>query len=354
MKSGKDDARYIFLDYLRALAAWLVAWDHLATVFPGWRERVYAPAEFVRQHFTGPLGIIQDFGWFGVAVFFLISGFIISDRARVESLPEFLLKRILRIYPMLIVTVLVALWLTPPEKPASLQDIFLNFTLANYLIHPQIVLVGVAWTLIIEVVFYAVTAATQFLRLSPHRIALNLAFVVAVVWNRAAFGASFHLFAVVCSYLPVLVMGQVVYWWLERKALNTFAGLAYLGAAYVTFVWATRLIQPNFLAVDNSYPISVAYAFLLFVVFLRVKLKPQWSVRLLSDTSYSFYLLHGLVGAVVIARTIGKMPLTISIALGAVASLLAAIVAQKLVEAPTQKLARRLSQPFRLKQKPPA
>ena len=41
---------------------------------------------------AAPLGIIQDFGWFGVALFFLISGFIISDRAAAESTRTFVIS----------------------------------------------------------------------------------------------------------------------------------------------------------------------------------------------------------------------------------------------------------------------
>ena len=57
MASGKDSDRYIFLVYLRAAAAWLVVWDHLTTIIPGWANKVYAPAEWVRHNVTGPLGI---------------------------------------------------------------------------------------------------------------------------------------------------------------------------------------------------------------------------------------------------------------------------------------------------------
>jgi peptidoglycan/LPS O-acetylase OafA/YrhL len=37
MTGGNDSGgRYALLDYLRGAAAWLVVWDHLATIMPGW------------------------------------------------------------------------------------------------------------------------------------------------------------------------------------------------------------------------------------------------------------------------------------------------------------------------------
>jgi peptidoglycan/LPS O-acetylase OafA/YrhL len=335
--------RYVFLDYLRAIAAWLVVWDHLANIFPQGQGLAFAPAEWVRRNVTGPLGIIQDFGWFGVALFFLISGFIISDRARVEGVFKFVIRRVLRIYPMLAVPIALSCLLVVAKDQVTVRNLLLNLTLANYLIVPQVVLVGVAWTLIIEVVFYALTAATQFARGSPHRIAFNLAVVLLTIWQRGAFGPSFGLFATVASYLPILVMGQTIYWWLAKGRLSAFWGLAYLAAAWGIFLLGLRAIQPGFLPVTNSYVISLAYALLLFVAMLRMPLPELRLVRFLSDTSYSIYLLHGIVGWVVFLALVKRTPLPLAILLAAAASLAAAFATYRLVERPTQRLGRYLT-----------
>src|SRR5579859_2977962 len=237
-------SRYVFLDYLRALAAWLVVWDHFGNIMPRGLGHVFGPAEWVRHNITGPLGIIQDFGWFGVALFFLISGFIISDRARVESVYVFAVRRVLRIYPMLAVAVLLSAAFVAARTDVNPSAVLLNLTLANYVIYPQVVLLGVAWTLIIEMIFYGLTAATQFARGSPHRIAFNLAATALVIWKRGAFGLDFGLFATATAYLPVLVMGQTVYWWMARRRLSAAWGLAYLAAAAAVFLWGLRAMQP--------------------------------------------------------------------------------------------------------------
>jgi peptidoglycan/LPS O-acetylase OafA/YrhL len=344
---GAADDRYIFLDYLRAAAAWLVVWDHLANIMPGWGGWIFLPARWIRHNVSEPLGIIQDFGWFGVALFFLISGFIISDRASVEGAAEFTVKRLLRIYPMLAVTVCLSAAFVVAKDQVTVRNVLLNLTLANYLVVPQVVLVGVAWTLVIEMVFYALTAATQFARGSPHRIAFNLLFIALVIWRRGAFGPSFLWLAVWVAYLPVLVMGQTIYWWLAKRRLSAPWGLAYLAAAFGLFLLGVRTMQPSFLPATNSYPISVAYAVLLFIVMMRIRLPERRAVRFLSDTSYSLYLLHGIFGWMILAALIGKAPLGLVVLLAAGASLATAYVAQRVVETPVNRLARRLSRGWR-------
>jgi peptidoglycan/LPS O-acetylase OafA/YrhL len=344
MIAGQEtDGRYVFLDYLRALAAWLVVWDHLANDLLHNLGKTFRPAELIHNNFTVPFGVIQDFGWFGVALFFLISGFIISDRAAVESTRKFVLRRILRIYPMLAVAVVLSAAFLAPKAQVTVPNILLNLTLANYLMVPQVILVGVAWTLVIEVTFYLLTAVTQFAKGSPHRIAFNLAVVALVVWKARAFGPQFFLFAAAASYLPILTMGQTIYWWLARRRLSAPFGLAYLSVAYVVFLWGLRSMQPGFLAPDNSYLVSVGYALLLFVALLHMRLPERRIVRFLSDTSYSMYLLHGIVGFLVLSALVNRTPLFVAIGLAGAASLAGSYVTYRLVEKPSQRLARRLT-----------
>ena len=342
-QDGETASRYVFLDYLRAAAAWLVVWDHLATIMPGWSGLVFAPAQWTRDNITGPLGIIQDFGWFGVALFFLISGFIISDRARVETTFEFVVRRVLRIYPMLGVAVLLSAAFVATRSDVTLRNVLLNLTLANYLLVPQVVLLGVAWTLIIEMIFYALTAVTQFARESPHRIAISLVFAALAIWKRGIFGGAFLPLAVYVAYLPVLAMGQTVYWWLGQKRLSGRWGVAYLGAAYGVFLFGVRKIHPELASASNSYLISVAYALLGFIALMHVRLPARRIVRFLSDTSYSVYLLHGIVGFLILKAMLHRAPLWLAILAAAAGSLAAAYLAYRLVERPSQRLGRHLT-----------
>jgi peptidoglycan/LPS O-acetylase OafA/YrhL len=130
--------------------------------------------------------------------------------------------------------------------------------------------------------------------------------------------------------------------------LSAAWGLAYLLAAYGVFVWGLTKIQPAFLTASNSYLVSVAYALLLFVVLLRARLPERRLIRLLSDTSYSMYLRHGIVGWLVLVALVNRAPLAVAILLATLASLAASLVTHRLVELPTQRLGRRLTHGRRL------
>ncbi len=95
------NGRFVFLDYLRALAAWAVVWNHMLATWPEQRGIHPLVVTAVRAWITQPPGVIQDFGWMAVAVFFLISGFIITHVAAREGVMEFLIKRLFRVFPLL-------------------------------------------------------------------------------------------------------------------------------------------------------------------------------------------------------------------------------------------------------------
>lgn len=99
---------FFFLDFLRAGAAWLVVYSHIIAEYPKQNGLSLPFVEKVDAYINVPLGIIQNFGWLGVCIFFLISGFVITHVSMRESPAEFFIKRIFRIYPMLIIAVLTA------------------------------------------------------------------------------------------------------------------------------------------------------------------------------------------------------------------------------------------------------
>src|SRR4051794_27507857 len=112
-------------------------------------------------------------GDLGVAAFFLISGFIITHPAQSETRAAFIVKRLFRIYPPHIVCCLViaAIILGRGHLPVNstqlvpehLTGLIASMTLLNYL--PFDVPTGVrfaafnlvAWTLAVEMAFYALT-----------------------------------------------------------------------------------------------------------------------------------------------------------------------------------------------------
>lgn len=153
-----------FVIFIRCLAVLLVVWDHIG---PFWAEGVrieWLPATIVNNYINKPLAIIQYFGFLGVVLFFLTSGFIITYVAQRENRIEFIIKRIIRIYPPLIFSFILILgidYLYTAIKGVSTywgqfttSQYIYEMTLMNYILGKSNFINGVTWSLIIELIFY--------------------------------------------------------------------------------------------------------------------------------------------------------------------------------------------------------
>lgn len=145
--ASKSNVRQIdVLQVLRAFAVFQVAWDHTAQVVVGGRG-------------LGP----SYFGIFGVDLFFVISGFIMSmivlrlDKpSGLATSRDFLMRRLTRIFPIYWVAVLLFV----ARKVAS-QGVhhWPNYWSALFLLpsptYPEwVFMIGFSWTLVFEMVFY--------------------------------------------------------------------------------------------------------------------------------------------------------------------------------------------------------
>lgn len=176
-------------DFIRFLAATLVIFSHAypLTGIPG----------------IEPFGILSNglmsFGGLAVKVFFVISGFLITQSFdRSKNIFNYTKARILRIFPALIVVVLLSIFFLGP--------IFTDQGFKNYFLHPQTMnyfktitlywmqydlpgvfqsnpnhaINGSLWTLWFEFFFYIVVAILGVTRLLNTRIVL-VGFIVASI-----------------------------------------------------------------------------------------------------------------------------------------------------------------------------
>jgi peptidoglycan/LPS O-acetylase OafA/YrhL len=150
-------AKVPLVEYLRGIASLGVAWFHIV---PGW----------------GAIHATAAYGWLGVPVFFVISGFVLplsiwghwGSHYRVSDFGRFAERRIIRIEPPYLISVLLAvvLWQLSAITP-GFHGQAPNVTAGQVLSHvaylPPIFgyawLQPVYWTLAYEFCFYAVVGA---------------------------------------------------------------------------------------------------------------------------------------------------------------------------------------------------
>ncbi|MFC0429455.1 acyltransferase family protein [Kutzneria buriramensis] len=345
--------RVVFIDIARALAALLVMESHLVTAWTV-RHHVSSPVfDVVNSLFTDPLYLSnQGIGQPGVPLFFLISGFIVTPLAVRQGVGRFAVGRVLRIYPTLIVVVLLTggamllglqPLLTGQADDVTPLTLLTNATLVNYLLVPQVVLIGVAWTLIIEVVFYLLIIALLPLvrRHLWAAIAVELTFVQIVLMTARSFGPNYLLFAVTVSYIPIVVMGQVI-WAANSKRIPLWAAGVLMTACWVLYVWAGMRDMGR---IDSSYDLSLAIALLCFLLglFAEDRLKERAAWTWLSERTYSLYLWHGLVGYGVLSAVEPVVGFEFALVVAVIATFGAVEVSYRLIEHPSHVLARRLA-----------
>ena len=94
---------------------------------------------------------------YGVAVFFMLSGFLLWRRRHAHTVGQYLLSRVARLAPLYLVCVVAVLALLPDASPLSLPQLLTNLTGTQLYIADGLV-PGLTqlWSLSVEFAFYAV------------------------------------------------------------------------------------------------------------------------------------------------------------------------------------------------------
>jgi peptidoglycan/LPS O-acetylase OafA/YrhL len=219
-------------------------------------------------------------------------------------------------------------------------------------VYPQIVTLGVAWTLVIEVLFYIMIFFISPVFKKNPVVALSLEVIVVIFILQTArnWGNGYFLFAASASYLPYLIAGQLIYLFHKKYiGITTFSLFSFM--TYGLMVAQLNIMYPQFLVRENSYLISCAYAYSLFCVafLLRSYIKQFKIISFASNTSYSLYLYHGTVGFALL-EYLSKFTQNRWVILPVVfICYLVAYLAYRLVEIPSIRLAKLLAEKINLR-----
>lgn len=326
---GTDAGRVWFAQMLRGVACLLVVGHHLGYAF--WAlngstaaaARVDPLASPPRPAYLPPLEAAYHHGLtggaFGVALFFLISGFVIPISLERLDWKRFLLQRVFRILPTFaaalgLTCLTMALYAAAHGRPVpfTARDVLLNLGLHREWVGAQS-LDGVSWTLEVEVRFYllcSLLAAATALRRASGPLLAALALTVAAYLLGDAYGfLGQHLprafwaartVGLSAVYLPFMFVGTCFYnhfrgRWSAAKLAVAAGGLLLLSRLNLRQFDAPASFT-SFIAV--SYPAA-------FVVFaacylLRDRLPRLRVLDAAAEISYPLYLTHGIPGYVLL------------------------------------------------------
>ena len=317
------------LDLLRFLAAFGVMAYHLG--YFGWAsEWGTTPTMLNHAARYEPLAPFTWFGWVGVEIFFVISGFVIANSAYGRSPVDFLKGRLLRLYPAawICATVSLIAWVVLGHAPvgAKLGEYFGSMSL--WILGPWID--GVYWSLAVEIVFYSlvfwVLASGQRIKLTAIPWFLTaltiLNLTIAATPGAAAALAEIPVISTIMRHGEVLLLTHGCYFsvgiwlWLMSRGEMTplrYGGLAVAAAAGAAEIWRHVLELPLLdgnVTMDRPFwtPLAVwAAGFALIVVAARAPQifevkspKLQAKLKRIGLMTYPMFLVHNVLGAGII------------------------------------------------------
>lgn len=321
--AGRTMRRHYFgIDGLRFFAALSVVLFHLG--FYVWASQ-YSSMAGVFDHAATfkPLVPYLWFGWVGVQIFFVISGFVIAGSAMGASPGSFFKNRFLRLMPAAWLCATITLVVIIASGLPFNRDLMERYLRSLVLWFSGSWVDGVYWTLVIEIMFYALVFALLVWR-RIHRLN-QLAWGMAIVsWTFLAFRyldrpiselPALQWLVSLAEILPVkhglyFALGIWLWMWANRRlprwsivgaALSIGLGFFEIGAralevqveaaaaagqpiAWPMLIWATAI---GVIVVDARRP----------QIFSPTSSLTRSTIELLGKTTYPLYLVHGVTGA---------------------------------------------------------
>jgi exopolysaccharide production protein ExoZ len=282
----------------------------------------------------------------GVDFFFVLSGFIIawvhwSDIGQPGRLTRYAVRRFLRIYPPYwgILIPLAALYFLFPAagRPHQHDPVNLFFSL-TLLPNPAPPILGVAWTLVHEMLFYTIFGG--IIALGKRAIwalpAWGVAILAAQITAPLPFPASILLSAFNLEFL----LGITAALWLRSHPIPFPGWLAAVGTlSFLALMLLATRIQDIALIGRLAFGFSATAAIVGLVELERTnRLKVPSPLLFLGAASYAIYLIHVVVLSATIHLLVRLTPKTAPIALIfvclVVAGIIGGLIYHRLIEQP--------------------
>lgn len=284
------------IDLLRFIAALSVVFFHYA--FRGFAadDRSIMPYPL--------LAPIAKYGYLGVELFFLISGFVILMTASRGSLKGFAISRFVRLYPAFwaccTITFLLTVLIGGDRFSASVGQYLANMTmLSGFVGIPSID--GVYWSLFIELQFYALVAALLIIgRIHQAQAFLTIWLILTMVLE--VFPVESLRFLLLTDYAAYFIAGAMCFLaWSRGMSIYRLCAIALCLAIALHQSLNGIPAFENYYHTQMSMPAVAGIIIGFFVVMLLVATRRMGKVGEMrwvtaGALTYPLYLIHQYAG----------------------------------------------------------
>lgn len=294
------------------------------------------------------LSELTRFGYLGVPIFFMISGFVIAMSATGRTAYQFGVSRFARLYPGLWAGILftLAVCYLVTGQAFDAQQVIANFTLLNdYLGQPDID--GVYWTLHTELKFYVCVFLLVSLGVfQRYRLWLSVWLTLSAV-HMATDQPWFMGWFISPAWSPFFIIGVAIYH-IHIHGLNRFNTLI-LGGALTLALIRTYMVADGFMSSPSlleslitSCLIAVFAGILLMIALGKFSVARSDWVVVAGALTYPVYLVHNRAGKAIIDASTDVIPEWLAVSLTIALMLLVSYGIYRFVEQPLGQWIRRV------------
>ncbi len=250
------------------------------------------------------LSPFAKYGYLGVDLFFMISGFVILMTASSASLKSFIISRIVRLYPAFwaccTITFIMILTIGGARYSATINQYLINMTMLSGFVNvPPID--GAYWSLFVEIKFYALVAAVLIIgRIHQAQLFITLWLIASVALE--VFHISKFRELLIVDYSAYFIAGAAYFMvWSQRISLTRVLIIIFSwGLAIYEAINRLPSIEEHYRTDINSHVVAVIIT-VFFLVMCLVSLRQtgffggkRWLFA--GVITYPLYLLHQNIG----------------------------------------------------------
>lgn len=309
--------RYYDIDFLRFLAA-------IAVVLFHYTFRGYSADGLSNIRFD-EISFLTKYGYLGVNLFFMISGFVILMTAKSGNFKNFLISRFIRLYPTfwigMFFTVTIIFIFQSELFKVNMEQILLNLTMIPDAFNEKPI-DGVYWTLFIELKFYFLIIILLIFK------QIKYIEVYALLWITWSFSFYFFHFPYIlnkflfASFSSYFIAGSMFYL-IKYKGISFFRFLIILLTWILSTLYSLKYMErqiEHFGTIFSSFVIIFILTMFYGVFFLISLNKTNFINKrffmYFGALTYPLYLIHQNAGYILLnyfSQSLNKFFLLFSI-----------------------------------------